>query len=130
MATYAILSYGHQYGHSGCLWNKQQECGYSGGKRNRFKHATKSYSYSTLDGQLQHSGWSVTAFWMVSYSTLDGQLEHSGWSVTALWLVSYSTLDGQLQHSGWSVTSLWMVSYSTMDGHLHHSEWSVTLWMG
>jgi hypothetical protein len=44
MATYAILSYGHQYGQYDCLWDKQQKCGYSGGKRNRFKHAIKSYS--------------------------------------------------------------------------------------
>ena len=44
MATYTILSYGHQYGQYGCLRNKQQKCGNSGGKRNRFKHAIKSYS--------------------------------------------------------------------------------------
>ena len=36
-----------------------------------------------MDGGLLHGGCWVTARWMVSYCTTDGELQHSGWGVTA-----------------------------------------------
>ena len=44
MALWPHVSYLHHYGQYGRLRNKHQNCGYFGGKRNRFKHAIKSYS--------------------------------------------------------------------------------------
>ena len=80
-----------------------------------------------MDRELQNSGWGVTAQWMGSYSTVDGELQHSGLGsystglgVIAQWMGSYSTVDGELQHSGWGVTAQWMGSYSSVDGELQH----------